>query len=672
LSDVNGSFSSPRNIGTSDPDSLFLNATIPSNLPAGAGYLIRVVSGNNPNAAIGTANFTVRGRPKLFNLTRGANSCSGGGGVTFGLLGSQIGVQYQLFRGNGVAVGSSKQGTGFAISFDTANAPDTYFVLATDSVGCQDTMTGRLKINPAPERFTLGGGADTTCVSAFSVTLDSSETGVSYQLFRGVQFTGRIVNGTGSALSFNSLFSSGRYTIQARNVQTGCTSRMDSFIVATTPVVNLLVAPTSNCDTILDRGLIAIALNQAGSFGVTFNGQEAVNNGNNVFRTTAANPPLNGPNVIEVTDSSGGCNVATIPVSVGTLNPVSATLYSKTSASCNPNDTTIAEIIIDARNGPTPYTYNLFNQAGDTLKTQNSNRFTGVDSGTYSVVVEDTRGCKDTVDNIVIRPSIGPTATLYKKTAASCGNDGTITVIGIGGKAPYKYSLIQNGTAVKSQTSNTFTGLAAGTYSVAVEDSKHCADTTSEIVIPHAAALTAQLHGLHRVSCTTGTDGSINVIATGGVPPYQYSLTRGPVTRGYQTYGLFGKLPAGNYVATVKDSKGCTDSTNTFTLTSDTVECSAIVSGSPAVSAATSKMYGALKVQAMPNPSRADFTLNMQSRSKERVQIIVTDMFGKQLYQTVGSADQRYTFGKDLKPGMYIVKVIQGKEIQTLKLVKGN
>jgi hypothetical protein len=47
-------------------------------------------------------------------------------------------------------------------------------------------------------------------------------------------------------------------------------------------------------------------------------------------------------------------------------------------------------------------------------------------------------------------------------------------------------------------------------------------------------------------------------------------------------------------------------------------------------------------------------------------------MLGKKLYQTTGSAGQRYTFGKELKSGMYVVQIIQGKEIQTLKLVKGN
>jgi hypothetical protein len=108
-------------------------------------------------------------------------------------------------------------------------------------------------------------------------------------------------------------------------------------------------------------------------------------------------------------------------------------------------------------------------------------------------------------------------------------------------------------------------------------------------------------------------------------------------------------------------------------ISNGTVAC--IAAGSASSSASVSKLNpynSTFKVQALPNPSRTDFTLNLQSSNKERVQIIVTDMFGKKLYQTTGSANQRYTFGKEFRSGTYIIQVIQGKEIQTLKLIKGN
>jgi hypothetical protein len=79
-----------------------------------------------------------------------------------------------------------------------------------------------------------------------------------------------------------------------------------------------------------------------------------------------------------------------------------------------------------------------------------------------------------------------------------------------------------------------------------------------------------------------------------------------------------------------------------------------------------------LKIQVTPNPSNTEFALNSQSSSKEKVQVIVTDIFGRKLYQTKGSANHRYTFGKQFISGIYIVQVIQGKKIRTIQVVKGN
>ena len=116
------------------------------------------------------------------------------------------------------------------------------------------------------------------------------------------------------------------------------------------------------------------------------------------------------------------------------------------------------------------------------------------------------------------------------------------------------------------------------------------------------------------------------------------------------------------------DSRGCT-ATLVQTL-SNPKGCALAATGSTGDLNSTAK--NALGIQVFPNPTRTSFTLNLQSSSKENVQIIVTDMVGKKLYQTTGSGSRQYTFGSEFSSGVYIVQVIQGKQIQTLKLVKGN
>ena len=63
--------------------------------------------------------------------------------------------------------------------------------------------------------------------------------------------------------------------------------------------------------------------------------------------------------------------------------------------------------------------------------------------------------------------------------------------------------------------------------------------------------------------------------------------------------------------------------------------------------------------------------LNVQSSSKEKVEIIVADVYGKKVYQASGFGNSQYSFGKELISGIYFVQVIQGKNIKTLKLIKG-
>jgi gliding motility-associated-like protein len=56
------------------------------------------------------------------------------------------------------------------------------------------------------------------------------------------------------------------------------------------------------------------------------------------------------------------------------------------------------------------------------------------------------------------------------------------------------------------------------------------------------------------VSCFGGSDGSLTVTGTGGIPPYEYSLSGGT----YQATGDFVNLAAGAYTITIRDANLCT------------------------------------------------------------------------------------------------------------------
>ncbi len=118
--------------------------------------------------------------------------------------------------------------------------------------------------------------------------------------------------------------------------------------------------------------------------------------------------------------------------------------------------------------------------------------------------------------------------------------DGQITLILDGGYAPFTYSL-EGGMA---QTDSIFSDLPAGDYQLIVTDVYGFADTL-QLTIEQPAPLISQ---------ATVTGDSIVCNASGGTPPYTYSLDG----QNFQTDPIFADLPDDVYVVVVMDAQGCT------------------------------------------------------------------------------------------------------------------
>lgn len=211
-------------------------------------------------------------------------------------------------------------------------------------------------------------------------------------------------------------------------------------------------------------------------------------------------------------------------------------------------------------------------------------------SGTYCITITDVNGC--TTNNCVIVTSTG--CTLIVSTTATdvttCGgSDGTATANPAGGVLPYIY-LWNTGATTQS-----ITGLSAGTYTVAVTDSSGCTSTSSAVV-NEPGGFFVYLSSID-ASCPTCADGSATVADSGGTPPYSYLWIKDSLFLG-TTPTITGLLP-GFYCVTVADSLGCTSSgcvvisdstsvpcTLTSTITSTNASCGTCADGSATVTVA--------------------------------------------------------------------------------------
>jgi hypothetical protein len=133
-----------------------------------------------------------------------------------------------------------------------------------------------------------------------------------------------------------------------------------------------------------------------------------------------------------------------------------------------------------------------------------------------------------------------------QNTLCNSSCDGQIVVNPTGGSGSFTYDI-----GGGPQASNTFTGLCDGNYTVTVDDGDLC-NQSIDFTITSPTGLSGSTSVTHEFF---GTDGAINLTATGGTAPYTYTWT-GPSSFTASTEDISG-LVAGTYSASILDANGC-------------------------------------------------------------------------------------------------------------------
>lgn len=210
------------------------------------------------------------------------------------------------------------------------------------------------------------------------------------------------------------------------------------------------------------------------------------------------------------------------------------------------------QVILNANGATPPYSYQINNQAF-----VSSPVFSGLAAGTYQFIVRDTNQCLDTTSAIVYEP-VALTLSYASVDSVSCFgySDGSVIGLGSGGTGVLNFSL----DGANFQTSSTFANLPAGPITLYIRDYNQCL-ATLDTTVPQPSGVTASLT-IDSVNCFSGQDGSIDVNANGGTPPYTYSIGGA-----YQSSASFQNLNAGAYTVNVLDQNNCL-----LTLTTDVFE----------------------------------------------------------------------------------------------------
>ncbi|MGH2664262.1 T9SS type A sorting domain-containing protein [Flavobacterium sp.] len=259
-----------------------------------------------------------------------------------------------------------------------------------------------------------------------------------------------------------------------------------------------------------------------------------------------------------------------------------------------------------------PNTY-LWNFGDGLTSTATSPSHTYATQGTYyaTLTATDNNGCKSDIRKKVVfndSPPTVNTAGILLTPSCSDSNGGTITVTEIGattpgvtgGTPPYTYELVSPSPMIRpSQSSNVFTALQPGGYTIKVTDAcgKAATNTVTLTQIATNSTIGLTIQNIQS-SCAGLPTGTGTFMVNGTTPPYTLALVnsspvlvapqptvlRDPVTANY--YYTFNNLLPGVY--TLEASDGCGKKRRaTFTVSPSTAPIATAIASASCANNAT-------------------------------------------------------------------------------------
>lgn len=462
-----------------------------------------------------------QGGPTLTVVSTTNVSCYGGndGSIVLSATGGTGTLQYSIDGG------TSYQTT---TSYPTL-AAGTYGVLVKDAAGCKSgttvviTQPAQLKVVAASVPVSCNGGNDGQINILVGIggigSLSYSINGTNYQ--SGSNFSG---------------LTAGNYTVYIRDVA-GCTATTTTAVPQPTAITANVVVNNPDCHSSYDGSITVTGSGGTGSYAYSLNG---IN-----YQSSGSFENLPGGNYTIYVRDKKGCVHTQNTVLIVPLELTGTALT--TNSTCGNSNGSL--LVTGAGGSGSGYQYSM-----DGTNFTSSGSFTNLSSGTYYVAIKDAAGCLTVVAG-TIYDSNGPSIVSTSHTNVACndGNDGSITVNNVtGGTGTLQYGL--NGSYW--QTSNSFTGLSAGTYTVMVKDANGCIGYTNVTLSEPAPFVINTI--VVDLKCYGINTGKITVNAIGGAGTLGYSINEGLF---YQSSNVFNSLYAGTYTLKVRDAAGCTGTT---------------------------------------------------------------------------------------------------------------
>lgn len=456
--------------------------------------------------------------------------------------------------------GNNIIGTGLSIIQKPAG---DYTYIVEDANGCIVSGTIEIEtINPIVVNEDLSEHVDVLChgssTGEFLVTASGGATDAVYQFsLDGVNWQSANV-GSDARRFINR--PAGTYTVSVRDFNTRCVYESDPIVISEPDALTLDLVPGS-------RVHVDCFGNATGEFRVVAGGgsgdyEFSINNGATwvdipLFSDLSANTYN-----VRVRDVEAPSCMRSLSVQITQPVPLVISDLSATHVLCHGDNN--GSLSVTASGGTAPYGYVWeINDGGTWVEIGTSSVMNNRIAGTYRVTITDVNGCVIQSNEITINQPASPLDISVSVTPTACSDvdSGTATVSISGGTPNYSVFWSQGGTVIGNDEN--ISSLAAGSYSVRVEDANGCLVEESFTIAPLTPLVIENVTVDNHVSCNGGNNGELTVTVSGGSETYRFSLDGDnwfsvasqltdnlDGTFNYQ----FENLTADNYTVYVKDA----------------------------------------------------------------------------------------------------------------------
>ena len=229
---------------------------------------------------------------------------------------------------------------------------------------------------------------------------------------------------------------------------------------------------------------------------------------------------------------------------------------------------TLGSIFVGASGGTRPYQYKIYS---DSAYTSDSAYADTLRPGIYEVFVMDANGCMDSVKTYISgSQQLDVKDTILSHVTCHGSNEGSILIEVYNGLGLIEYAI--DGTDTRYEFESTDStwqkdDLYADTYVITVRDDSN-QSFIDTLVIGQPDPL--EFDSITTIAADSVNNGSMNIFAGGGIPPYEYAIGRDSLLPFADTSG-FDNLKPGRYSVMLRDSNLCTKDTLVVIRGEDTI-----------------------------------------------------------------------------------------------------